>query len=749
LSGSIPSQLGNLENLDYLSLQQNELTGYIPRTLGQLSKLEALFISQNQLTGPIPQELGDLSNLQFIGVQQNQLTGKIPPELGQLTKLQFVEFEQNQFTGSIPPEIGNLTDLLNLSLHDNQLTGQLPDLNALTKLWNLGLGGNDLELSWDTFASDGEFNLETRGKSLVSLYLHDSGLSGPIPNWLGEEHTDLVRLSLQNNTLTGTIPANFGNLKELGVLRLDGNQLTSRFGFLPKKTVVGFPATDASSSEGFSGWTRDTPFFVKLRLPSGADATRSMIVLPPHGYALEEGKKSLSALKSDGTSLPPHYRFAGIPGVIADSTIDMMLNLHDDQGEVVDAPLPEPAVVCVSIPSIHADKEVALLKYDGAWKYLDPVDPPAGYNPGADSIAVCGTTEFFSSFVPVVDQPSQLPGRALISRIEPSISSVTLSPGDDVTLSFDIYGRQDILDNGLGDGHVFEWDIGSAGGSFRSTARSNAVVYTAPDAPGTHALSVVSPAGACLASDDSADTEARCTAIFTITVRRPTTVSDERPAPQNPTGELPTVLVDAEGRQYAVFTPEQGGIFDGGEVSLSVDPGAVSNLEIVGLRVDASGPASNAGATAHRYTLSGDAYDVLVVDAAGSAISSYVLHSPAEVCVPLPAVARRNISDVALVARNADATLTILSAKVRITGSGVDVCGSLGSLPASVAVGVSGAPDALPTPVTDADEIAPPDTGGGVTAGNWLLPMFAIGVFAIAAGAWTLTRPRRRGAAKR
>ena len=97
------------------------------------------------------------------------------------------------------------------------------------------------------------------------------------------------------------------------------------------------------------------------------------------------------------------------------------------------------------------------------------------------------------------------------------------------------------------------------------------------------------------------------------------------------------MLADAEGRQYEVFTPEEGGRFDGGDVTISADPGAVPNLEIVGVRVDAAGPASNVGHDlASRYTLVGDKYDVLAVDAIEAAISSYVLNSPLEVCLPLP-----------------------------------------------------------------------------------------------------------------
>ena len=58
LTGSIPSSLGNLANLEYLYLIHNQLTGSIPSSLGNLANLEHLYLGNNQLTGSIPSSLG-------------------------------------------------------------------------------------------------------------------------------------------------------------------------------------------------------------------------------------------------------------------------------------------------------------------------------------------------------------------------------------------------------------------------------------------------------------------------------------------------------------------------------------------------------------------------------------------------------------------------------------------------------------------------------------------------------------------
>ncbi|SVD61753.1 uncharacterized protein METZ01_LOCUS414607, partial [marine metagenome] len=87
LTGEIPSEIGNLTNLTYLSLGINQLTGEIPSEIGNLTNLTSLSLSSNQLTGAIPPEIGNLTNLIVLGLQDNQLTGSIPIEIGNLSNL--------------------------------------------------------------------------------------------------------------------------------------------------------------------------------------------------------------------------------------------------------------------------------------------------------------------------------------------------------------------------------------------------------------------------------------------------------------------------------------------------------------------------------------------------------------------------------------------------------------------------------------------------------------------------------------
>ena len=236
--------------------------------------------------------------------------------------------------------------------------------------------------------------------------------------------------------------------------------------------------------------------------------------------------------------------------------------------------------------------------------------------------------------------------------------------------------------------------------------------------------------------DDRTDAVAReedCSAEFEVTVRRQSAPQPPEDAPANPPGTIPGILSDSEGNQYEVFTPEEGGTFTGEGYSLNVEAGAVPNGEFIGIRMSDDGAASNVGMTQQRYTLGGNIYAISAVDSSQAAISSYVLEHPALACVPLPDELRSNISSLALVAINGDGSLTILAAQVRISSAGTMVCGALSNLPASVAVGSSGAPAAIPTPTPEPTAV-PPETGGTAPASNtmvlWSL-LLGVAVFAL------------------
>ena len=145
LTGVIPPELGQLSQLEWLSLYNNGLRGMVPPELGQLSQLEWLDLSGNVLIGSIPPALGRLSQLEWLDLSGNVLIGSIPLELSQLIALRGLYLHGNQLIGSIPLELSQLTALRGLRLDDNGLTGVIPPaLGRLTDLEELNLDGNAL-----------------------------------------------------------------------------------------------------------------------------------------------------------------------------------------------------------------------------------------------------------------------------------------------------------------------------------------------------------------------------------------------------------------------------------------------------------------------------------------------------------------------------------------------------------------------------------------------------------------------------
>ena len=213
LTGSIPAEIGNLTNLSYLALWNNQLTS-IPAAIGNLTSLTSLNLGDNQLS-TLPAEIWNLTNLSSLNLYHNQLTS-IPAAIANLTSLSSLNLRDNQLT-SIPLEIWNLTSLSFLDLDNNQLTGSIPAaIGNLTNLVELHLGNNQLTGSIPTEIG----NLA----SLRYILLYGNQLTGSIPAEIGNL-ANLDGLNLGNNQLTGSIPE-IGNLTNLDWFYLNKNQLT-------------------------------------------------------------------------------------------------------------------------------------------------------------------------------------------------------------------------------------------------------------------------------------------------------------------------------------------------------------------------------------------------------------------------------------------------------------------------------------------------------------------------------------------
>ena len=324
-----------------------------------------------------------------------------------------------------------------------------------------------------------------------------------------------------------------------------------------------------------------------------------------------------------------------------------------------------------------------------------------------------------------------------INSIKPTITEVNMRAGDTVRLEVNIYGLADILDNTLygktGSKLYFTWTDNPSGGAFAAPNDQRRVIYTAPALPGTYrVMAEAGPDGICTDHHDTdfgitdADREA-CQATFTVRVTRSLSPTEPAAEPVNPAGPIPTKLSDSDDAEYDVFTPVAGGMFSGDGITVSAAKGAVPDRTLVGVRAAVSAEQAPAPTPGARMSISGNLYDILGVSANGQAVSGFKLDEPLSACLPLPSAFRSNISDVVIVERKTDGSYGILSSKLRQTAGGLNVCGGVSTLPATIGVaklGVVPEPPATPTP----EGTVPPETGGAAPSGVLVVLLLLVGL---------------------
>ncbi|MCY3761931.1 MAG: hypothetical protein OXH50_11835, partial [Gemmatimonadetes bacterium] len=73
---------GSQQRADHFHLSNNRLSGSIPPELADIDNLGCFFLDNNQLTGAIPDKLKDANGIYSFHVQNNQLSGRIPDWIG-------------------------------------------------------------------------------------------------------------------------------------------------------------------------------------------------------------------------------------------------------------------------------------------------------------------------------------------------------------------------------------------------------------------------------------------------------------------------------------------------------------------------------------------------------------------------------------------------------------------------------------------------------------------------------------------
>ena len=221
-------QMTRLQRLD---LSGTGTTGTIPSGMGALGELQVLVLSDNALIGAIPHSYGNLVSLRHLSLDKNQLSGPIPVALAGLSYLATLRLGGNDFTGCLPPSLRNVTDtdVGTLGLEDCTVdNSDAVDRAALVALYS-ATGGSSWtrQDNWLSGApiSEWEGVRVNDGGRVTALFLPGNNLTGELPLDIGLL-SRLQALEVPGNSLSGELPATMGILTELNSFFHAGNQFS-------------------------------------------------------------------------------------------------------------------------------------------------------------------------------------------------------------------------------------------------------------------------------------------------------------------------------------------------------------------------------------------------------------------------------------------------------------------------------------------------------------------------------------------
>ncbi|KAJ6372785.1 hypothetical protein OIU76_027167 [Salix suchowensis] len=204
LSGTLPSELSTLSQLQSLSLQGNKLSGPLP-SFANIASLKELYIGSNNFTSIPTDFFKGLTSLQTLSMNENINLDSwaISTDLTESSSLNTFEASQANIIGTIPDMFASFPSLQNLRLSYNNLTGGLPPSFANSGIQNLWLNNQEMGLS-------GTIEVLPSMEQLSQVWLHKNQFTGPIPDL--SKCKSLFDLQLRDNQFTGIFPVSLSSL---------------------------------------------------------------------------------------------------------------------------------------------------------------------------------------------------------------------------------------------------------------------------------------------------------------------------------------------------------------------------------------------------------------------------------------------------------------------------------------------------------------------------------------------------------
>ena len=150
LRGSLHSSIGQLDQLVTLDLGRNWVSGSIPPEVGNLTRLSELALSVNGFSGELPSKLGTLDSLRTLRVVATRLTGLVPASFADL---ELASFMVNGTELCLPPSLSEWLESIAETDNPPECTSRvLVDPSSLT----LGAAGDTARLSATVIGPEGD-----------------------------------------------------------------------------------------------------------------------------------------------------------------------------------------------------------------------------------------------------------------------------------------------------------------------------------------------------------------------------------------------------------------------------------------------------------------------------------------------------------------------------------------------------------------------------------------------------------------
>ncbi|XP_075086819.1 cuscuta receptor 1 isoform X3 [Nicotiana tabacum] len=236
LNENFLSSIGQMTSLKVLSLAFGDNYGTLPNQgWCELKNIQELAFTNNNFEGTLPSCLGNLTSLRWLSLTGNSFTGNIDlhPFWRRLTSLEYLDISYNQFEVPLSfKQFANHSKLTYLNVGSNTITTDTEFQNWIPNF--------QLQL----FAIEGCINLQKLPSFLHYQYdlrilaIGGNQLLGNFPTWLLENNTRLGGLYARDNAFIGPLELPSTSLPRLHTIDVSNNKLN---GHIPANFSSAFP----------------------------------------------------------------------------------------------------------------------------------------------------------------------------------------------------------------------------------------------------------------------------------------------------------------------------------------------------------------------------------------------------------------------------------------------------------------------------------------------------------------------------